>query len=85
MLTHSIEKDPIRNKINENYSIIYCPEYASYFACDKRKKTSRIRRFRSGIVVKYSMIERLPEPVIWNGEIIEYEIIFNKNHQKIIE
>ena len=36
------------NHSDKRFSIIYCPEYASYFAYDKRKKTSKVLQFNNG-------------------------------------
>jgi len=62
-----------------NFGIVYCPEYASYFAYDKNKKTSKVQWFHYGIRVKYSKIELLSDPIQWNGKLIEYQIILDEN------
>ena len=64
------------NHSDKRFSIIYCPEYASYFAYDKRKKTSKVLQFSNGVKVKFSEIELLPEPILWDGQLIRYQIIY---------
>jgi len=73
-MSDRISKDIKIKNSNKMYSIIYCPEYASYLACDKRKRSSKILRFKDGIKVKFSEIELLPEPILWDGQLIRYQI-----------